>query len=169
MFNFNEHIAWLFLPKKRFGIYRIVSNFKSSKKLNSTLMFKDIFSFYGRIRRTEFALTYILYLISIFVITAISESAGSEALNILLLLPVFIFIAQGAKRCHDLGNSGWWMLIPFYIFVMLFASGDYGPNEYGDNPKGEGNDDVDPFGHQFNDGRLVKQPLENLGSASEQV
>ena len=45
----------------------------------------------------------------------------------------WVWFAQGAKRCHDLGKSGWWQLIPFYIFWMLFMKGDYFKNQYG-NP-----------------------------------
>jgi len=45
-------------------------------------------------------------------------------------------VAQAAKRCHDRNNSGWWKLIPFYGFWMLFADGDIGDNDYGENPKG---------------------------------
>jgi len=42
---------------------------------------------------------------------------------------------QGAKRCHDRGNSGWYMFISFYGFWMLFADSEYGANEYGENPR----------------------------------
>ncbi|RQO73690.1 DUF805 domain-containing protein [Pedobacter sp. KBW01] len=104
-------------------------------------MFKSVFSFEGRIRRTEYGLTRIFAFLVILLIAALAESDGAEAFGLLMLLPIYIMITQGAKRCHDLGNSGWWMLIPFYGLIMLFGSGDYGPNEYGDNPKGEGNDD----------------------------
>lgn len=115
-------------------------------------MFKSVFSFEGRIRRTEYALSRIFCLILIGAIAAAAEG-GSEALGILMLIPVYILIAQSAKRCHDRGNSGWWMLIPFYGFILFFGPGDYGPNEYGDNPKGEGNDDPyygTDFNQQFN-------------------
>ncbi|WP_412465614.1 DUF805 domain-containing protein [Pedobacter sp. KLB.chiD] len=104
-------------------------------------MFKSVFSFEGRIRRTEYALSRIFCLISVAIIAAAAEG-GSEAFGVLMLIPLYILIAQSAKRCHDRGNSGWWMLIPFYSFILFFGPGDYGPNEYGDNPKGEGNDDL---------------------------
>ncbi|RDC57953.1 DUF805 domain-containing protein [Pedobacter chinensis] len=116
-------------------------------------MFKDPFSFYGRIRRTEYALTTIGYFFILFIISALAENAGQEWMGILILLPVYLMISQGVKRCHDLGRSGWWIIIPFYGFVMLFGPGDYGPNEYGDNPKGEGNDIYqDPFGYDIKTG-----------------
>lgn len=111
-------------------------------------MFKSVFSFQGRIRRTEYALSRIFCLILIVIIAAAAEG-GSEALGILMLIPAYILIAQSAKRCHDRGNSGWWMFIPFYGIILFFGPGDYGPNEYGDNPKGEGNDDP-YYGTGFN-------------------
>ena len=110
-------------------------------------MFKAVFSFEGRIRRTEYALTRIFAIFLIGCIVAAAEG-GAEPAGILGLIPLYILIAQSAKRCHDRGNPGWWMLIPFYGFIMFFGPGDYGPNEYGDNPKGEGNDE-DPFGTEF--------------------
>ncbi|MFW0718595.1 DUF805 domain-containing protein [Pedobacter sp. N23S346] len=103
-------------------------------------MFKAVFSFKGRIRRTEYVLTQIFYLICLYSIIAIAETEGSEPFSLLLLIPIYILIAQTAKRCHDRGSSGWFMLVPFYGIILLFGAGDYGPNEYGDNPKGEGNE-----------------------------
>jgi hypothetical protein len=51
-------------------------------------------------------------------------------------LPAFyVFIAQSVKRCHDLGNSGWWIIIPFYSFILLLAEGNPDENRYGANPK----------------------------------
>ena len=65
-----------------------------------------------------------------------------------LIIPIFyFFIAQGAKRCHDRNNSGWYQLIPFYALWMLFADSDDGVNEYGSNPKGIGNnEEIDDIG-----------------------
>lgn len=62
--------------------------------------------------------------------------AGFATIWILLIIPMLWFLyAQGAKRCHDLGHNGWWQIIPFYFFWMLFEEGNFSSNEYGDNPK----------------------------------
>jgi len=56
----------------------------------------------------------------------------------------FLF-AQGAKRCHDMNNSGWYQLVPFYILWMLFYQGTAGPNNYGPDPKLESSGtDINP-------------------------
>jgi len=55
------------------------------------------------------------------------------------LIPTF---AVQARRLHDIGRSGWWMLIGFIplaglvILVFNFLDSQPGPNVYGPNPKG---------------------------------
>jgi len=101
-------------------------------------MFQDAFSFNGRIRRTEYGVSIIIYAVLYGILSLIVASAGEEAgIIFILLIPLLWFLwAQGAKRCHDLGNSGWWQLIPFYGLWMLFQDGEVGQNQYGENPKG---------------------------------
>lgn len=116
-------------------------------------MFRAPFSFDGRIRRTEYGLSKIIYVIYIwFVAPHIfnSNAIASEIMNngimqsfqdntvfFLSCIPWAWFgLAQAAKRCHDVGNSGWWQLIPFYSLWLLFQDGNPGPNQYGNNPKG---------------------------------
>jgi uncharacterized membrane protein YhaH (DUF805 family) len=74
-----------------------------------------------------------------------------QILSLLLMIPGYWFLlAQGAKRCHDRSNSGWFQIIPFYVFWMLFAEGFPGPNEYGLNPKEIGNyDEISQIGAEL--------------------
>jgi uncharacterized membrane protein YhaH (DUF805 family) len=67
----------------------------------------------------------------------IQSAERSVAIFIFLgFIPLLWFLwAQGAKRCHDIGKSGWWQIVPFYVLWMLFQAGDPYENEYGDNPK----------------------------------
>lgn len=115
-------------------------------KASKNEMFSNIFSFEGRIRRTEYVLTYIIYSIAINSLEylLLSDEEYSYSINfyiyLIVLLPmIYILLAQGAKRCHDRGNSGWYQIIPFYSLWMTFGDSDDGPNEYGPNPKGIGN------------------------------
>jgi uncharacterized membrane protein YhaH (DUF805 family) len=111
-------------------------------------MFKKTFSFEGRIRRAEYGLSYLIYIGVAITMASILDETDESALFCLAFIPLFWFmIAQGAKRCHDRGNSGWFQLIPFYGLFMLFGDSDDGENEYGPNPKGIGNhDDIDEIG-----------------------
>jgi len=94
-------------------------------------MFAAPFSFKGRIRRMEYGLSLIFYSISYGIVMAMIETFSFVAFAIIPL--IWFMLAQGAKRCHDRGNSGWYQLIPFYSLWMLFAEGDQQANSYG-NP-----------------------------------
>ena len=95
------------------------------------------FSFSGRIGRTAYGLSLIICtLLSILILTSILQTKGNTAFLVLLYIPIGWFaLAQGAKRCHDLGNSGWFQWIPFYYFIMLLKEGAKEVNYYGESPK----------------------------------
>jgi uncharacterized membrane protein YhaH (DUF805 family) len=110
-------------------------------------MFKNPFSFEGRIRRLEFGLgiilTYVVYFGAAFFFGLMSSEIGAAVLILGYIPLVWFRLAQAAKRCHDLGNSGWYQLIPIYNpFVLLFSEGDRNKNEYGSNPKYPETEDV---------------------------
>jgi len=113
-------------------------------------MFKNLFSFNGRIRRTEFGISFIIYAICYVVIRVTSEGENGTKIGLLAFIPLIWFLwSQGAKRCHDLGKSGWWQIIPFYFFWLLFEEGSVEWNEYGDNPKGLGTFDPEQYEDPF--------------------
>lgn len=100
-------------------------------------MFKNPFSFDGRIRRTEYGVSFIIYVVIAAIVNVIISSSSDAAIFGLAYIPLLLFFwAQGAKRCHDLGNNGWWQIIPLYPFWLLFQDGQPGANQYGENPKG---------------------------------
>lgn len=110
---------------------------------NVQRMFSHPFSFEGRIRRLEYGLSTIIYV----VFYSVQELCKKMMLTeqgivwglLFLALTVILFwfyLAQGTKRCHDLGNSGWYQLIPFYGLWLLFSDGDDFDNGYGSDPKG---------------------------------
>lgn len=102
-------------------------------------MFKNPFSFNGRIRRTEYGISLILYFLVNTVLSVILEAdnySDDTALLGLAYIPLVWFLwAQGAKRCHDIGRNGWWQIIPFYFLWLIFSDGEEGLNSYGTNPK----------------------------------
>lgn len=104
-------------------------------------MFQSPFDFEGRIRRTEYGLTIIInFLIAVFLqILMVADGDGDGPGGIIAFFilgaSVWFSAAQGAKRCHDYGETGWMQLIPFYPLYMVFNEGDAGPNKYGENPK----------------------------------
>ena len=94
----------------------------------------ELFSFEGRIRRRDYWLISFGVGMASGLAAALAEAA--PVLYLLILIPLcWINLATGAKRCHDLGHSGWWQIIPFYPVWMAFQDGEPGANEYGPNPK----------------------------------
>lgn len=120
-------------------------------------MFKNILNYKGRIRRLEYGISYLIYLLiaysDIFFIQFYDQSIPDVIFYSLWITAAVLIIIQGAKRCHDRGNSGWYQLIPFYQLWMLFGDGEEGQNEYGSNPKGIGNDkdEIDEIGKNIVD------------------
>jgi len=117
-------------------------------------LFRAPFSFKGRIRRTEFGISYIIYVVYYVLIIALTGTDGKPDYSpafFILLAPIFWFLcAQRAKRCHDRGNSGWYQIIPFYELWLLFGDSEFGPNYYAPNPKGIGNEDeIDEIGRRM--------------------
>lgn len=97
---------------------------------------KHYFSFEGRIGRLEYLLSCIVFNACYAALSIFESVLNPEVywvLYVLLAIPSCWFLwAQGAKRCHDLGHSGWFQLIPFYFLWMLFAPGIYEQNQYGE-------------------------------------
>jgi uncharacterized membrane protein YhaH (DUF805 family) len=105
---------------------------------------KNYAGFSGRARRTEywmFALIsgiIVLILDGIGLVFKVSTYIGG-IYGLLVLIPS---LAVGVRRLHDIGRSGWWLLIGLipvvgWIILIVFAAkeGEPGDNAYGPDPK----------------------------------
>ncbi|MHA4740611.1 DUF805 domain-containing protein [Dyadobacter sp. MSC1_007] len=100
-------------------------------------MFKKPFSFEGRIGRSEYCLSFFgqYVIVTVLEIVSFSYELNSWTLAACALPLLWFMAAQGAKRCHDRGNTGWFQIIPGYVIWMAFAEGDPGENDFGPSPK----------------------------------
>ena len=100
---------------------------------DKTAMFANSFSFSGRIRRLEYGISFIICIVLLQIVSEVVIQ--TPIIGILAFPLIWILVAQGTKRCHDIGKSGWWQIIPFFNLLMFFQNGDSGLNKYGFNPK----------------------------------
>jgi len=65
--------------------------------------------------------------------TGVILSLATNAIySLAILIPA---TAVSVRRMHDLGRSGWWILVPVVNLVFMFLDSQSGDNEYGPNPK----------------------------------
>ena len=101
-------------------------------------MLKTLFSFKGRTRRFEYGLSLLLSFMAAPFISIIGQSSDIASVAYVFFIPLLWFqLAQSIQRCHDIGKSGYYILIPLFGLWMLFADSEPGTNEYGPNPKGK--------------------------------
>ena len=93
-------------------------------------------TFSGRARRSEywyfFLFNAIISVVFGFVCGLMQVPQLSSIYTLAVLLPS---IAVGVRRMHDVGKSGWFLLIPIYNFILACTDGVQGDNEYGTDPK----------------------------------
>ena len=95
-------------------------------------------TFSGRSHRTAFWMFWLFDTIFTFV-AAIIDSAIGEDIGVFCLFytlaTIVPYFAVAARRLHDVGLSGWWILVPVVNLVFLCVDSQRGPNRYGPNPK----------------------------------
>lgn len=100
--------------------------------------------FNGRARRREYWMFTIFSIILGFLFGFVASATEAFGFGKDLIGPAHIaygiamFVpgaAVGVRRMHDIGRSGWWLLIPLVSFVFLCMDSQPGENKYGLNPK----------------------------------
>ncbi len=105
---------------------------------------KQYADFNGRARRQEywmFVLFNIIFSIAATVLDTILGTWGAIAglYGLAIIIPG---LAVGVRRLHDIGKSGWMLLVAFipvigaiWLIILFATEGTAGSNEYGVNPK----------------------------------
>jgi uncharacterized membrane protein YhaH (DUF805 family) len=93
-------------------------------------------TFSGRARRSEYWYFVLFNLIFSIVLAIVAAVIRFPLLSTLYSLAVLLpSIAVAVRRMHDVGKSGWFILIPIYNLILCCTNGVNGSNEYGEDPK----------------------------------
>ena len=92
---------------------------------------KQYADFNGRARRKEYWM-FVLFNVIISTVLGLIFPLLSSIYYLAILIPTYAVLV---RRMHDVGKSGWDMLIPIYNLILACTDGDSGDNEYGSNPK----------------------------------
>ncbi|WP_138417267.1 DUF805 domain-containing protein [Aquibacillus sediminis] len=108
---------------------------------------KNYAEFGGRARRTEYWMFTLVNAVIVFLLSMLESIAGIMGIvTFLYSLAVLIpSLAVVVRRLHDSGRTGWWILVSLIpivggivILVFMCLDSEQGDNEYGPNPKFEG-------------------------------
>lgn len=110
---------------------------------------REYSNFTGRARRTEYWMFGLINFI-ISIVLAVLQAATDFSLissiiyygySLIVLIPG---LAVSVRRMHDIGKSGWMLLIilipiigPIWLIVLAATEGNSGDNQYGPDPKQE--------------------------------
>ena len=114
------------------------------------VVIKKFFCFEGRARRKEFWMFVLCNAIVAAILGALDSVIGvkiANSIGILVLIYDLAILLPSlgvcVRRLHDIGKSGWWLLLglipivgPIVLLVFVCLDGKPGTNEYGPNPKG---------------------------------
>ena len=109
------------------------------------LVLKKYNVFTGRARRSEYWYFVLINLFNSILTSYMDATFGTfdeetkiGYINVAYAMVVLIpNIAVNIRRMHDVGKSGWYMLIPIYNIVLAVTPGIIGENKYGSDPKDE--------------------------------
>ena len=122
----------------------IIEKLQPTEGEKTTKVSHSIDDFEGRVGRSIFWMIFIFVWVATFLVIIIisiqpkllepliNNKVKVSPIGFLYFYYLYhVAFTIGAKRCHDLGHSGWFQMIPFYFFVMLLSEGSYKDNEYG--------------------------------------
>lgn len=122
------------------------------------MAFQKYADFNGRSRRKEYWMFTLFNVIIIFGVIFLSSLIGLEDYAMIpvgiYMLVIFIpSLALTVRRFHDMGKSGWNILIRFipviggiWYLVLMCSDSEYRINKYGPNPKQPIDNEINEIG-----------------------
>jgi uncharacterized membrane protein YhaH (DUF805 family) len=115
------------------------------------LAFKNYAKFSGRAIRKEYwyfvLFNIIMSIIASFLDKSIFQHPTTNAFGevetvssfgpcylIVALISIVPALSLGVRRMHDVGKSGWFLLIPIYNLILALSDSEVGENQYGAFP-----------------------------------
>lgn len=108
------------------------------------IYFNKYATFSGRARRSEYWWAYLFVCVASIIIARIDTGVGAGGIlswifSVAIIIPS---LAVGVRRLHDIGRSGWWLLLNLIpvvgtIILIIWFCKDSAPdgNQYGPSPK----------------------------------
>ncbi|MFM8620873.1 MAG: DUF805 domain-containing protein [Candidatus Nanopelagicaceae bacterium] len=75
--------------------------------------------FKGRSNRKQY-LSFLLFYILVDLFINLANPNGTTINAIIMGAMIVPLIAVEIRRSHDVGKSGWWILVPFYSIYLMF-------------------------------------------------
>lgn len=110
--------------------------------MNSLSLVSTFFGYRGRITRSDWF--WRLLLMALFCIAfggLAQRELGDAGSGVFALVYLVSSLAQSARRLHDVGRSGAWLLMmlvpvfgPVWVLIQLFRRGAAHENRYGPDP-----------------------------------
>jgi uncharacterized membrane protein YhaH (DUF805 family) len=95
-------------------------------------VWKNFANFKGRATRSEYWLFVLFNAIIFIILSQISLLIDFPYLSIIYYLAILIpTLAVGVRRMHDVGKSGWFLLVPIYNLILSVTDSQRGENQYG--------------------------------------
>ncbi|MFC4816495.1 MULTISPECIES: DUF805 domain-containing protein [unclassified Flavobacterium] len=110
------------------------------------VVFENYANFKGRARRSEywyFFLTQFLITIVCYILFGVFAAMDNLGVGMIFYAIAMLFslatmipgLAVGVRRMHDVGKSGWFLLVPIYSLILALTEGEKGANAWGEDPK----------------------------------
>lgn len=113
---------------------------------------KQFTNFKGRARRREYWIFYLFTFSISFSFTVLGLALKEPNLNKIGVTITCIFllptISAAVRRMHDVGKSGWYLLVPIYNLILACTDSEKGPNKYGEDPKQDTRDIEDGIAYR---------------------